>query len=199
MTAVPSPATSVATTTVAESERAISVIVLAFDADPVARWMFPEPRTFLTCCPVVTAAFGGRAFAAGTAHHVTGFLGAALWLPPGVEPDQDTLVAEFERNVPGERLTDLFGLFELMGRCHPDAPHWYLPLIGVDPAHQRKGYGSALLQHALEICDRDHLPAYLESSNPLNLPLYQRHGFELLEQLQVGSCPPVFPMLRRAR
>jgi ribosomal protein S18 acetylase RimI-like enzyme len=86
-----------------------------------------------------------------------------------------------------------------MGKYHPQEPHWYLPLIGVDPAHQGKGFGSALLGHALEICDRDHLPAYLESSNPLNIPLYRRHGFELLDTLQVGSSPPVFPMLRPAR
>jgi GNAT superfamily N-acetyltransferase len=48
-------------------------------------------------------------------------------------------------------------------------PHWYLPLIGVDPAHQGKGHGDALMAYALQQCDRDHLPAYLESTNPRNI------------------------------
>jgi GNAT superfamily N-acetyltransferase len=67
----------------------------------------------------------------------------------------------------------VFAVFEHMRRYHPSQPHWYLPLIGVDPVHQRKGYGSALLQHVLLQCDRDHAPAYLESTNPANIRLYE--------------------------
>lgn len=59
--------------------------------------------------------------------------------------------------------------------------------------------GSTLLRHALARCDRDHVPAYLESSNPANVPLYERHGFAVLDTIQVGSSPPIFPMLRSAR
>jgi ribosomal protein S18 acetylase RimI-like enzyme len=84
-------------------------------------------------------------------------------------------------------------------RRQPIEPHGYLPPIRVDPAHQRKGYGSMLLHHALSECDWDHVAAYLESSNPANVLLYQRHGFEVLDTIQVGSSPPIFPMLRPAR
>jgi ribosomal protein S18 acetylase RimI-like enzyme len=84
-------------------------------------------------------------------------------------------------------------------RYHPSEPHWYLPLIGVDPSQQGKGYGSALLTHALMPCNRDHTCAYLESSNPKNIPLYERHGFEVLGTIQVGTSPPIFPMLRKPR
>ena len=59
-------------------------------------------------------------------------------------------------------------MFEQMGRYHPRQPHWFLPFIGVDPFHQGKGYGAALIQHALIPCDGDHTLAYLESSNPKN-------------------------------
>jgi hypothetical protein len=52
---------------------------------------------------------------------------------------------------------------------------------------------------ALERCDRDHVAAYLESSNPRNIPLYQRHGFAVLGTIQVGSSPPIVPRLRPAR
>ena len=90
-------------------------------------------------------------------------------------------------------------LFERMAGFRPREPHWYLPLIGVDPAHQGKGCGAALLSFALASCDRDHLPAYLESTNPRNVSLYKRHGFEPLGTIQVGQSPPLVPMLRRAR
>jgi ribosomal protein S18 acetylase RimI-like enzyme len=86
-----------------------------------------------------------------------------------------------------------------MESYHPRETHWYLPLIGVDPAHQRNGFGAALLQDTLRQCDRDHAVAYLESTNAANVPLYKRHGFEVLGTIQVGSSPPLFPMRRAAR
>jgi GNAT superfamily N-acetyltransferase len=78
-------------------------------------------------------------------------------------------------------------------------PCWYLPLIGVDPTSQGRGYGSAPLRFALEQVDRTGAPAYLESSNPRNVPLYERHGFEVLGSIQAGSSPTIVPMLRRPR
>ena len=86
-----------------------------------------------------------------------------------------------------------------MAKYHPDEPHWYLPLIGVDPAQQGKGLGDALMRHALVRCDRAGQPAYLESSNPRNISLYRRHGFEELGTIQAGSSPALVPMLRRPR
>ena len=58
-------------------------------------------------------------------------------------------------------------------------------VIGVDPTHRHKGYGSLLLRHGLAQCDRDHATAYLESSNPANIPLYERHGFVLTGEAEV--------------
>jgi ribosomal protein S18 acetylase RimI-like enzyme len=86
-----------------------------------------------------------------------------------------------------------------MSGCYSLGEHWYLSLIGVVLARQGHGLGSALLRHALERCDRDHLPAYLESTNPANVPLYRRHGFEVVGTIQVGSSPPMHPMVRAAR
>jgi hypothetical protein len=55
------------------------------------------------------------------------------------------------------------------------------------------------MEHALRRCDREGLPAYLESSNPRNIPLYQRHGFEVLGTIQLDASPPITPMLRAPR
>jgi len=93
----------------------------------------------------------------------------------------------------------VMAFFELMGTHHPTEPHWYLPLIGVDPSCQGEGHGGALMRHALDRCDRDRLPAYLESSNPRNVSLYLRHGFEIVGKIQVGTSPVLTPMYRKAR
>jgi ribosomal protein S18 acetylase RimI-like enzyme len=177
--------------------RAVDVLVRAFETDPAVRWVYPDPEQYLAHFPEFVRAFGGKAFEWGTAYCAEGFRGAALWLPPGVHPDEEPLVAHLERTVFARDLQDAFSMFEQMGRFHPEEPHWYLPLIGVAPEHQGQGWGAVLMQHALVPCDRENLSAYLESSNPRNVPFYERLGFELLGTIQVGSSPPVFPMLRR--
>ncbi len=187
------------TVTPAEEEAAINVVVLAFSADPAARWLYPEAHQYSVNFPTFVRAFGGKAFEQGSAYSIDGGSGAALWLPPDVHPDEEALVGLIQRSVSEERQEEMFAVLEQMGRYHPSEPHWYLPLIGVDPVLHGKGYGSALMEHALIRCDRDKKLAYLESSNPKNMTLYERHGFELLETIQVGASPPIFPMLRKPR
>jgi ribosomal protein S18 acetylase RimI-like enzyme len=149
--------------------------------------------------PLAAQAFGGRSFALGTAFGIDRFAGIALWLPPGVAADEEALAGLFERTAPLSIRPDLARVFEQMASFHPQEPHWYLPLIGVDPARQGQRLGDNLMVHALARCDADRLPAYLESSNPRNLPFYQRHGFEKMGKIQAGSSPTIVPMLRRPR
>ena len=177
----------------------VGVITLAFSTDPMARWSFPDPATYLTAMTEFVPAFGGRGFAHGTVHVIDGGLGAAMWLPPDVHPDSDRLMAISEQYVPNQNLPDMMKVFEQMEAYHPSEPCWYLPLIGVDPSCQGRGYGSALLKYALEQCDRDGTVAYLESTSEKNIPLYERHGFEILGRIQVGTSPTLTPMLRRPR
>lgn len=183
----------------AESERAVAAILLGFAADPMARWTFPDPQRYLLHFPGFIRAMGGAAFADGTAWQADDHAGAALWLRPNVHPDEAAMGALIETTVPPERQGEIGAMVEQMAQYHPTEPHWYLPLIGVDPAHQRRGCGAALLQAALRRCDQDHLPAYLESTNPANIGLYQRHGFEIMGTIRTESSPPMTPMRRAAR
>ena len=187
------------TATDTDAHQAIAVVVLSFSTDPVVRWCYPDPHLYLAHFPDFVKAFAGKAFEQRTAYYVDGFSGAALWLPPGIEPDEEEMVALLQRTVSERLQEEVFGVLEQMGSYHPSEPHWYLPLIGVETMRQRQGLGSALMKHALIRCDRDKKLAYLESTNPESIPLYERHGFELLGTIQVGSSPPVFPMLRKPR
>jgi len=192
-------ASTVATAAVSDEARIIGVLTLAFSSDPMARWSQPDPQKYLENFPLIAAAFGGNAFANETAYYADGYAGAALWLPPGVGPDDETLTTLLERIAPEEIKNDMPGIFEQMEKYHPTEPHWYLPMIGVDPSQQGKGVGSTLMKHALVPCDRDGVIAYLESSNPKNISLYERHGFEVIGEIQVGSSPTLRPMLRQPR
>lgn len=175
------------------------VMTLAFSTDPMARWSLPDPAKYLATFPSIAKAFSGSAFESGTAYIANGFVGAALWLPPGGKSDEESLMRLFDENVDDDIKEHMSGIFEQMEKFHPTEPHWYLPMIGVDPAHQSAGIGSALMTEALKAVDRDGLIAYLESSNPKNISLYERHGFEVIGEIQSGNSLILRPMLRRAR
>src|SRR5215510_7804166 len=146
-----------------DQDRVAEVMLLAFARDPITRWTFPAPRQYVGTFPDFVKAFGGRAFDHGTAHRVEDFSGAALWLPPDVSPDEEALGRLFQRTVDARHARVVSDIFEQMARFHPTEPHWYLPLIGVDPSKQGRGYGAALLSHALERIDREGRAAYLEA------------------------------------
>jgi predicted N-acetyltransferase YhbS len=69
--------------------------------------------------------------------------------------------------------------------------------LGVEPVLQGQGLGGRLVQSGLERCDRDHLPAYLETAKEDNVRWYQRWGFDVVQTLDVGGgCPPIWSMWR---
>jgi GNAT superfamily N-acetyltransferase len=183
----------------AEVRHAIATLVLAFGADPVARWMYEDPHKYLMHAPRLFRALGTSSFDAGAAQRTNSGLGVALWLPPGVHGDDGPLEAVIADSMVEKKQAEVATVFERTEHYRPAEPHWYLSLIGVEALHRNKGCGAALLQSGLRRCDREHLPAYLWSSNPLNISLYERHGFEISGTIQVGSSPSIFPMLRCAR
>lgn len=180
-------------------DRSIAALVAAFISDPFIRWMFPDAKQYLQYFPQVLKYFAGRAFEHGSAYRSEDFKAAALWLPPGVGPDEEALGAVMQEGVTTELQGEVFAVLEQVGASHPPFAHWYLPAIGVEPMLQGKGYGTALLARGVEVCDGAHVAAYLEATNPANIPLYRRFGFEAVGEIQAGSSPPITPMLRAAR
>jgi GNAT superfamily N-acetyltransferase len=181
------------------AERIFGALTLAFASDPPNRWMYPEPGQYLRHFPAFARALGGAALPGGTALVMEDYSGVALWLAPDAGPDEQALSSLFEQSVAPDKRADLIAVIEQMGQHHPPEPHWYLPLIGVDPARQGQGLGAALMRPVLAKCDAAGLPAYLESTSPRSQPLYERHGFAAVGEIRIGGCPPIVPMLRRPR
>ena len=197
MTSTTAP--SISTVSAAEKELAIATITTAFTGDPILRWVMPDPHQYLTYFPELIRRFAGKAFEGESAYSTDAYMGACLWLRPGVEPDQEPLIELVQQAIPESDQENVFAMLEMMGEYHPHEPLWYLPVIGVDPARQGHGLGSALLSHVLAKVDSEGMPAYLEASSPRSRELYLRHGFEVTGTIQVADSPSFWPMLRKAR
>lgn len=182
-----------------EADAVVGPLVLSFATDPLLRFFFPEPATYVEAFPELARAFARAALDHKAAHYVEGFVASSLWFPPGVEPDRGAIRPMFERTIEHNRLETIFEVIREKAKYHPEEPHWYLQMIGVDPQLQGRGHGSALLTHVLDLIDAENEVACLDSSNPANVPLYERFGFEVMATVTVADAPPVFPMVRRAR
>jgi ribosomal protein S18 acetylase RimI-like enzyme len=179
--------------------RLLQTIVLGFSADPMARWASPDPAVYLDRRVEFFDAFGGAAFDHGTAFVADDGAAVATWLPPGVESDGERLSAIMDAQTPASRKEEMDALFAKMEEFHLAEPHWYLPLIAADPARQGQGLGTALMEAAIARIDADGRPAYLESSNPRNIPLYERFGFQSIGTIQTETSPLLTPMVRSGR
>ncbi|WP_280416242.1 GNAT family N-acetyltransferase [Nocardia carnea] len=182
-------------------------LAAAFQDDPVMEWMLPRPqqraqglvRLFGAQTRHQHFASGGVDIAVDSAGAIAG---AALWDPPGrwkTSPLTELRMLPQMVRAFGSRMRAGKQLVDLMTAAHPDEPHWYLATIGTDPAQRGGGYGRALMNRRLEQCDRDGIPAYLESSKEVNIGYYERFGFEVTGTITVPGGPDLWPMWRAPR
>ena len=176
-----------------------AALARAFEDDPVAVYIFPDPARRPRGLERFFRLQVGRTFLRrGEAWTTTELAGGAFWLPPSSpRPGLRELIEQFPM-VPllGRRLLTTLRLIGLMEQHHPKVPHWYLGTLGTDPPYQGRGVGSALLRPVLERCDEEGTPAYLESSKASNIPFYRRHGFEVTKELEVPGGPVLWLMWR---
>ncbi|MDQ7977099.1 GNAT family N-acetyltransferase [Paraburkholderia sp. SARCC-3016] len=180
-------------------DAATAALVLANVEDPVVRWVFDTPLRMLTYATQLFRVLVANAFASAALQRTDDGLAVACWRPPGVHHDDGAIAAILQQGCAPDKLETFGGVAAELERYEPEGPFWYLSALGVDPAAQNRGRGALLLQARLAQCDAARLPAYLWSSNERNVPFYERHGFEVQTMLRVSTCPPMIPMVRRAR
>ena len=181
-----------------------ATLARAFQHDPVMAWMIVDDARRAKGLPALFAAMTRHHFLAGGGAEVAcrdGEIGAAaLWDAPGRWQHTHreelqmlpSLLRAFGRDVwRGKRVTDL------MKQHHPAEPHWYLSVIGSDPTVRGGGFGQALMRSRLDRVDAEHAPAYLESSNPDNIPYYLRFGFEVTGEIVLPDGGPVLTAMWR--
>ena len=125
---------------------------------------------------------------------------AALWETPDKNSENDSsfsgaiaaAVTVLGDQWVNDRLVNLNPLFD----AKPKTPHWYLAFIGTRPEVRGKGLASALIKATTKICDKEKIPAYLESSNPENVALYEKHGFKVTGEVTLKNGP-IVPLMWR--
>ena len=179
-----------------------AMLARSFHDDPVTRWVYASERRR----PHWSRRFFGwqvqRLLAQDATWTVDDGAGAALWALPGRwrEESRETLRL-LRLTLPGvlPRLPRvLVGLGQVESR-HPDERHLYLAVLGVDPDRQGEGLGSQVIRPGLDLCDQERLPAYLETGKERNLAFYGRHGFEVVDRLELPKGPPVWFLWREPR
>jgi ribosomal protein S18 acetylase RimI-like enzyme len=182
-----------------DHEPSVATLSAAFDRDPVFEWIYPDMAHRRTAVPhfftVVVPQFATRTESRTTADGD----GVALWLPPGEEllpeAEAEAIIAEVVDGA-GRAAARLMMCLEILEAHHPHEPHWYLGFLGVQPALQGTGIGSALLRTTLTGVDARGEAAYLEATSRDNRRLYERHGFKVVRELPMPDGPSLFAMWR---
>lgn len=76
------------------------------------------------------------------------------------------------------------------------APSWFLDFVGVDPDHQGKGFGAALVRFGLARARADGGPAVLETAIASNVPFYEHLGFHVAKDIDAPASGPHVWFLR---
>jgi GNAT superfamily N-acetyltransferase len=185
----------------------------AFEHDPLWGWAFEdaERERKLAALAEVFGFFAAAALDLGWVRVTDGVEAVALWIPPGA-PEMSPADEERMPNVVAaacgpESTRRVLELLEAFEANHPhEPPHFYLSLLGTHPDHAGHGHGLGLVADCLAEIDAGDPPAaaFLESSNPGNVPRYERLGFRPTRQVELidglggtqmwrgpgGSAPP---------
>ncbi len=178
----------------ADRAKLTAAMARAFDDDPIANWFAAQDKRR-----------AGRIYDfMDVAYRIVGphdevyttddLQGGAYWSPPGKWKmgmlQQLMLLPAMIRTASAKRVFAVMGGLNAVEKKHPHDPHYYLLALGVEPDLQGRGLGTKLMAPILERCDRERVPAYLESSRDRNVPLYERNGFKVTEEMVVPNGGP---------
>jgi GNAT superfamily N-acetyltransferase len=177
------------------------MLARAFHDDPVAVWACPYEGERPRMLERFHTARLRQLLPHGEVWTTPGCESAALWAPPDAWKTTLREDLQLTRSMLRPRLLPRAPLVGrgLLGieRRHPHSPpHWYLSVLGTDPAAQGRGLATAVLAPILEQCDRDGVDAYLESSKERNLDYYARFGFRTTATFHLPRGPKAWPMWR---
>jgi ribosomal protein S18 acetylase RimI-like enzyme len=179
-------------------------LAAAFQDDPGMSWAFRDAARRPAKLERSFAELMRRVWLPrGIGHTTTDGAGAALWLPPGgwrLPVGLQLRLTPHMLRLAGIETWKVVAMNAKAESRHPEPPHWYLALLGVDPASQGRGYGPHLTRPILERCDAEGTPAYLETGTERNVALYRGMGFEVRDEFDLpASGPHVWCMWREPR
>lgn len=203
-----------------EVPRAASLLARGFAEEPGNVALFPDPETRRIMFETTAQQQLTRLLPYGTVHvaQVGDDLAAiALWHPPGVSTTSPSTaarsaVAKLSRPrlmasalprataVIVRELPEAIRLTRARQRAVRRAARgatWHLAFLATAVEHRGKGLARALLDRQLRRCDEDGAAAWLETTDPVNPPIYERFGFDVVAHITGAAWLPGFWVMRR--
>jgi ribosomal protein S18 acetylase RimI-like enzyme len=192
-----------------EAARGAALLARAFAESPVYVAVLSEftAATRLTALQRIK-----HGFLKAAAHHgacrtayVDGALaGVSLVLPPGGYPFsiRDELRQSLGCATTGPTaITRFLRISGYLRKRHLAEPHFYLYAIGVEPSHQGRGIGKALLAELHRRADEAGMPCFLETEKAINVRLYESTGYivKTKDDLPGFTDLPMWTMVRPRR
>lgn len=183
-----------------ESVSVSEMLARAFWDDPLTSHLLADESTRGDKLPAMFRLLMALGASHRTSFVTSGNEAAALWRPPGqwhVHWWQYITHAPGLLGVFGANALSVIATMDTVEKKHPKTPHWYLQVIGTDPAKQGKGFGGVIMRERLKVADAARMPCYLESSKDTNIPIYQSFGFKVTGEIKVpNNGPTLWPMWR---
>jgi GNAT superfamily N-acetyltransferase len=182
-----------------ELEALTETLAQAFREDPVWSWGFSVRDRGLGGLRAAWRLYLRSALEHGWVWRTESGSAVALWIPPGkpdLVPEDEERFEPLMREALGGDAPRLLEAFERFEEVRPSEPHYYLSLLGTHPDQAGHGWGMGLLADNLGRIEAEGAPAYLESSNPANVPRYERLGFAVFDEFVVGEGISVAQMWR---
>ncbi len=199
---------------------AAALLARGFAEEPGNRAMFPDPelRERLAVLVFTHQLHATVPYATAFGALLDGQLGgAAIWHAPKMTPisvrGQFELLAGLARQAPQlvRGLPDLGAVVLRHAAAVPRVvsgrhravttasagPTWHLAFLATDPQLRGRGLARCLLDHVLDRCDEDGLAAWLETTDPVNPPLYERFGFRTVGHIERAGWIPGLWVMRR--
>ena len=185
-----------------ELDSLTETLTLAFRDDPVWSWGFGVEEHGLDGMRAAWRLGLETALDYGSVWETEDHAAVAIWIPPGkpeLSPEHEERLEPLMRDLLAVGADRLLAAFERFEDVHPGEPHYYLSLLGTHPNHAGNGWGMGLLADNLAQIDAEGAAAYLESSNPANVPRYERLGFAVFNEFAVSEGISVAQMWRDPR
>jgi ribosomal protein S18 acetylase RimI-like enzyme len=180
-----------------DAERLASMLGRAFADDPMIRWKLRPDVTAVQIGATFEPLVAAHA-AVGTLREVEGAHAAAAWIPPELAGRFDELARSGREAVLA--LTDdggaRFDAFWDWVAEHLPTDAWYLDFVGFDPAHQGRGYGTALVRDGLARAHASGTAGFLLTETERNVALYERLGFGVVERTDAPGGGPTIWFMR---
>ncbi|MFD2077612.1 GNAT family N-acetyltransferase [Actinopolymorpha cephalotaxi] len=198
----------IAVATPADRDRVIGSLVAAFSGDPVLRYLFPDEDTY----PTYAGAFFGDLFDRRVHSRTIWTIGGAsvaMWQPPSIgtgpadplgtagDESGDQAGDNLEARLPADVWARVRTYDEAVHVALPTTPFWYLGVLGTHPDSAGRGFGHAVMNAGLRRAAADGLPAVLETSNPANVEMYRRAGWQVTHT--VDEPLPIWVMTQLPR